>query len=164
MYVIARYNEDISWADDLNKFIVQKDVHLPNIGRESSSYLWYIINNYYSLNGKYQFRQGASYCHLRIDYSNLKESDHCILKCSDHNGLPDHPNLKIKEFADRIELNIPEILSFIAGAQFDVTTAQIYCRSLEWYKRVYEECMQGPDIILAPYILERLWQYIFTPF
>ena len=151
-YIIARYNEDISWSNNLNpKLIVQKDEHLPNKGREASSYLWYIINHYDNLEGIYCFRQGKAQTH---DVAYYKHT-------SDHNGSPDHPGLPIKAFSDRIQLDIPDQLKFTAGAQFDCPANKIKLRSLDWYKTVYSVCMSD-EFSQPAHILERLWKYIFN--
>ena len=151
-YVIARYNEDVSWCDDCDtKFIVQKDSHLPNKGREASSYLWYIINNYNTLDGLYEFRQG-------------KTNDHPISSFTyqcDLEGAPCHRGLKIKEFSQRLDLDIPDKLVFTPGAQFYVTTEQIKQRSLEWYINAYNLSMSD-EFDNAAHIFERLWKYIFN--
>ena len=59
--VIARYNEDLSWLNKIDKnikiTIYNKGnnninfpfIQLPNIGRESHTYLYHIINNYDNL-------------------------------------------------------------------------------------------------------------------
>lgn len=49
--VCARYNKDISFLDNLDyKYtIVQKDVDVPNLANEASSYLHYIIKRYENL-------------------------------------------------------------------------------------------------------------------
>ena len=55
--VVARYNEDIEWIADNNKIIYNKGILLninneyllENIGRESETYLHYIIDNYDNL-------------------------------------------------------------------------------------------------------------------
>jgi hypothetical protein len=57
--VVARYNESIQWLDPIKDacVIVNKgeslnipnEICIPNVGRESDSYLWYIINNYDNL-------------------------------------------------------------------------------------------------------------------
>lgn len=116
-YVIARYKEDVSWAKKFKKFIVQKDIHVPNVGREASSYLWYIVNNYYKLDDlvAYQFCQGRSHDH-KISFFNF---------CCDLSGNPHHPGLLIEKFAKKIDLNIPENLYFTVGAQFKVLGKQI---------------------------------------
>jgi hypothetical protein len=151
-YIIARYNEDVSWCDDFDtKFIVQKDVHLPNKGREASSYLWYIINNYNALTGLYEFRQGKTSDHPISDF---------IIK-SDLKGSPFHRDLKIKELSERLSLNIPDKLIFTPGAQFYVTTEQIKQRSLEWYINAYNLSISDEFDNVA-HIFERLWKYIFN--
>lgn len=63
--VVAYYNEDLSWIEHLQKeccinniLIISKkhqnhpkykSIHLPNVGRESHSFMWYIINHYDNL-------------------------------------------------------------------------------------------------------------------
>jgi hypothetical protein len=79
--VIARYNEDLSWLkkvpksikiiiynkglDDIEKIkgIKYNIIKLPNIGRESHTYLYHIINNYNKLADKTIFCQGDSIFH-----------------------------------------------------------------------------------------------------
>lgn len=148
-YVIARYQEDISWADNIDlKFVVQKDLHLPNLGRETSSYLWYIKNYYKDLNGIYQFCQGRPNDHQ------ISVFDHW----SDLNGLPHHRGLNIQDFANKINLKIPNTLNFTAGAQFKVSSLKIQLRDLEWYENAYVLSLDYP---LSAYIFERIWKYVF---
>jgi hypothetical protein len=82
--VIARYNEDLSWLkkipknikitiynkgkDDIENMKNLKNlkyniIKLPNIGRESHTYLYHIINNYDKLADKTIFTQGESTYH-----------------------------------------------------------------------------------------------------
>jgi hypothetical protein len=149
MYVIARYKENIDWANNVKKFVVQKDIHLPNIGKEASSYIWFIKNNYNKLTGMYSFRQGNPQPHKVgiFDY-----------KCN-HTGYPDHPGLQIKPLADLLDIKIPDILEFTAGAQFDVSADNIKLRSLEWYNKAYNLIME--EYPKSEWIFERLWKYIF---
>lgn len=149
MYIIARHNEDISWSTDVEKFVVQKDEHLPNVGREASSYLWYITNHYDTLSGEYTFVQAKKHEHLISSFN---------YNC-DLNGNPHHAGLNIKPFTEKLNLEIPETLHFTAGAQFNVTTDQIKQRTLDWYKNAYNISM---EVDQAPWILERLWKYIFN--
>jgi hypothetical protein len=147
--IIARYNEDITWSKGLNTFIVQKDEHLPNKGMETSSYFWYIIENYNSLKGVYKFRQG------NIKDHKIGVFDH---EC-DLDGSPHHPGLPIREIANKIGLKLPNTLQFTAGAMFDVTAKQIKERDLDWYKNAYKVSIEHPQ---APWVFERLWKYIFN--
>lgn len=136
-YIIAKYKEDTAWADDLNKVIITKDVELPNEGREVSSYLYFIINNYDSLKGNYVFCQGNPYDH-DPDFPELREN----IYTSDLNGSPDHPGLEIEKLAKMLELDIPDKLQFKPGAQFEVSAEQIKKRPLNWYKKAYEISMK----------------------
>ena len=84
--VIARYNENLEWlskfkdiaivynkgsyCSSLNKFNV---ISLPNIGRESHTYLYHIINNYDNLSERTIFFQG-------------KINDHKVLELEDYFG------------------------------------------------------------------------------
>lgn len=78
-FIIARYNENIDWLykckkntiiynkgkDDLNvSFNIEK---LPNIGRESHTYIHYIIKNYHNLPDIVVFSQGSIYDHYIYD-------------------------------------------------------------------------------------------------
>lgn len=73
--VIARWNEDISWSDMYTSVRTVYDkssesehlpastrgeiVKLPNLGRESYTYLWHIVNNYDNLAKVTAFTQGS---------------------------------------------------------------------------------------------------------
>ena len=77
--VIARYNEDLSWLENeftTEKIIIYnkgedditlpshlnyKIIKLPNIGRESHTYLYHIISNYANLAARTLFLQGDPY-------------------------------------------------------------------------------------------------------
>jgi len=76
--VVARYNEDLTWLNNspfskypvvcynkgLNENIevnnIKKIVKLPNVGRESHSYLYHIINNYNNLSDITIFLPGST--------------------------------------------------------------------------------------------------------
>jgi len=73
--VVARYNEDLSWLKNLpksikitiynkgNDDIEYSFIKLPNVGRESHTYLHHIINNYDKLADQTIFCQGDSIFH-----------------------------------------------------------------------------------------------------
>lgn len=73
--VVARYNEDVNWLKKVPKNIniilynkgkddIQfKFIKLDNIGRESHTYLYHIINNYDKLADKTIFTQGDPFSH-----------------------------------------------------------------------------------------------------
>ena len=72
--ILARYNEDVSWIDkvDVEKITIYnkgednlkyKYIKLPNIGRESHTYLYHIIENYDNLTELTIFSQGDPFFH-----------------------------------------------------------------------------------------------------
>ena len=77
-FVIARYNENLNWLDNLldpeqmKKVTVYNkgpdnvpgSIRLPNIGREAHTYLTHIINNYETLAEKVYFLQGNPVDHF----------------------------------------------------------------------------------------------------
>jgi hypothetical protein len=104
--VVSRYNEDISYLYHLKDIIIvynkgEDDINqnfnsikLPNIGRESHTYLYHIINNYDNLADKTIFFQG------KID-------DHKILDIEDYFGDDDFigkfDNLNINKLINKID-------------------------------------------------------------
>jgi hypothetical protein len=80
--VCARYNEDINWMaslipeniivynkgnDDLHIFPKEKQISLPNLGREGGTYIHHIINNYDNLADHTIFIQGNPVDHIMHD-------------------------------------------------------------------------------------------------
>ena len=66
--VVARYNEDISWTKKYQPNIIiynkgddhiDSSIPLPNVGRESHTYLYHIISNYNQLADRTVFVQGG---------------------------------------------------------------------------------------------------------
>lgn len=159
--VIARHKENIDWANGYDsRVIIQKDVDIPNQGRESSSYAWYIIQNYDNLPDNVTFCQGNPFEHIESIDTPFTEGivPHGRIYQSDHRGNPHHPQLQIAELAHELGIEIPEPLDFIVGAQFTVNKSLILKHSKEFYVKLYELANNYKD---APWILERLWLYIF---
>jgi hypothetical protein len=68
-FVFGRYKEDMtrtleSLPPNARVVIWTKDVEIPNIGREPSTYFRYIIANYDTLEGTYVFAQANPYPHV----------------------------------------------------------------------------------------------------
>lgn len=71
--IIAKYQEDVQWADDLDMDYIVYDKSceqvtgcqcLPNIGREGHTYLTHIVRNYTSLAPVNVFVQGDPFDHI----------------------------------------------------------------------------------------------------
>jgi len=84
--VVARYNENLDWINNLNKdiniFIYNKgekinsieNTSLPNIGREAHTYLTHIVNNYDNLDDILIFSQGNPDHIKNLDDFNLDDN------------------------------------------------------------------------------------------
>jgi hypothetical protein len=146
-HIIARFEEDISWSDGLDKFVVQKGEHVPNTGREAASWLWYIVQHYEELDGTYAFRQGeptGPYHGILWEGTLAKE-------------LADY-HYDIKPLADRLGVELPETLWYYLGSQYDVDAEVIRLRSKEWYE---DALICANTVEKGPWLFERLWPYIW---
>src|SRR5690606_9595889 len=103
-YVIARYKEDISWSDSLNRVVIQKDTDLPNLGREISSFLYFIVTNYERLEGEYIFCQGNPLPHAP-DVTTREFGKRVTCKAD---GSPQHKGLPIHEVCRALDLPLLE--------------------------------------------------------
>lgn len=171
--VIAKYNEDISWINSLDKshkvVIIDKLNNEPNIGRESHTYLKYIADNYESLSGQYIFCQGNPFAHCREFISKINIGSPLDffefgdrLLCNDIYGRPNHSNpLPGDKIWNSIFPSepIPDRLCFYCGAQFLVSADVIKSRPLSFYKHCLDIHYLIPE---APWIFERIWNKIFS--
>jgi hypothetical protein len=180
--VVARYQENLNWLEDLPyaRLVYNKGedldltcVKLPNFGRESNSYLRYIIDHYHEMDEHVAFLQGRPFDHcptLLEDLANYS-GELTLLgsrKVSDGLGRPDHGGLNVTEFAERIGLVPPsdEMYEFCVGAQFIVPRRYIHSKPLNWWKKLLElhdvetEPHRG-ELNKSPWLMERLWHYIF---
>lgn len=179
--VISRYNEDIDWVSKLEEINVTFDVYnkgnyinnsiqIENIGRESHTYLYYIVNNYNYLPDNVGFIQGNPFDHSPNMFSNIeiykKNKDDFmylsenIIKC-DLNGYPHHGGLNLFDFLKKIgiDYNYNEII-FGAGAQFIVSKEKILKHNVEFYEKILTFLNSTKPI--ESYKLERTWSIIFN--
>lgn len=88
--VVARYNEDIDWLkDEIHNCVIynkghalniENEIMLENLGRESDTYLNYIIDNYYNLPDVVVFTQARISDHY---ISNGNDDVNNLLKIKD---------------------------------------------------------------------------------
>jgi len=180
LYVIAKYKEDISWSDMLpNKIIYdksdeQKGISLPNTGREAGTYLRYIIDHYDQLPSHVVFLQGNPFDHM--EHTNISPSDSCQPYGKNLNTEPVdyYPGLHMREyFSQLFGRPAPQILEVSYGAQYIVPRECILRHPIEFYKKLqvmlkddsYDKAhyynTYDPET-LNPWIMERLWYYIFS--
>lgn len=152
--VVARHNEDVSWTKDYDAFIVQKDEHLPNIGREPSSYLWYIINHWGELRGEYVFLQGNPHEHCLLsnklrecrgkDFYWFKIFDRTNLVC-DMDGKP-YDLVDINKFLELIGIDYENNnIVFNGCCLFSVVADRIKRRPKSFYENLYNAIMDNPS-------------------
>jgi hypothetical protein len=180
MLVVARYNEDLSWVKDINiphiiynkgEEILDETLNikiLPNIGRESNTYLHYIIEYYNNLPENIIFSQGNPFPHCNnfkemIQNYELNNSVYNLshwMVTEDLEGRPHAYGYGMVPMLNN--LGIPLTVSnfiFPAGAQFIVNKKSILNKSLIWWK---ETLYKHDKNELSPWIFERLWPIIFN--
>ena len=119
--VIAKYKENVSWVENLkyNYIIYDKSKDVPNIGRESETYLKYIINHYNNLPDYVVFLQGNPFDHLlqpNIDYLNNEIS-----------------NIKQKEFVERARQRLQRLKDLEkAQEQLQMIRLRTVCKVIVW--------------------------------
>ena len=207
--VVARYKEDVKWLHDFNtpdyrillynkgELMNKNDlprnttqISLPNVGRESHTYLYHIISNYDELSPYCVFLQGNPFDHINklqgkaltnienklkqiIDIhvkSNAKTLYYFNLYYEPYNNFKE---LHIEQFTTTMDLSNSDKLSvFSNGAQYIVPRNLILKRDKQFYLYLLnllknDNNNKHPIYIpfeisnLNGYVMERLWPYIF---
>src|SRR4030095_4817813 len=145
---------------------MESAIPLPNIGRESHTYLAHIISKYHDLAPVTVFCQGDAPSHAP---NTIKTFEHglndfgflcnAFMEC-DLNGEPHHPGLPILSIWNNLFPNqtAPRKLLFGPGANFYAGRAAIRSRDLAFYRKALDVHSSEP---LAPWVFERLWFYVF---
>lgn len=176
--VVAKYTEDVSWVRELccNYVIYDKSKDIPNVGRESETYLRFILENYDNLPEYTVFLQGKPFDHLR------EWSVKFINKCINSISSPDVPvplnhleteshNLKartVQSFQALFDKEVPSKFVFPIGAQYIVPKSCILNRPKSFYELVRKVLVDTNDTreghhnsLVSPWTIERMWIYIF---
>lgn len=199
--VVAKYNEDIKWLlpfKDItiiyNKGInnINMDrfetIRLPNIGRESHTYLYHIINNYENLADKTIFLQGSIIDHKIFNLEDyFKENDFIgkldILKLDKFKNKIEHygkwkidyknGDMKICNYTPYdwitkiigIDMDMDgdiysDFINVVWGANFAVSKKLIHSKPIEFYENIIRhiDYHKNPE---EGHFLERSWYIIF---
>jgi len=161
--IIARHVENVEWTDRYDAFIVQKGEHLPNRGREPSSYLWYILEHWDKLKGHYMFLQGYPFDHCsdidgqieEIPFKWLGNHSHtCDMRASPQD------NIDLKKFIKEAQIErMVDQITFLAGCQFIVSAEQIKKRPREFYENLLK--LMDNEEERYPWAFERCVELIF---
>lgn len=201
-WVVAHYQEDLSWLLQVQSRVHlyskgNSDVHihpkrftsLPNVGRESHTYLYHICHHYYSLADITIFCQGTVSDHVVKKMSALAMEQKAITKCKD---LLPYTNLTVWRDWDGIQhyghwlqnqingtmlsseytpcafwtwvfnTTHPPFITMFYNGIFAVTRAAIHRHPLEFYTRLvqYLESLDHPDPEVG-HFFERFWYSMF---
>jgi hypothetical protein len=198
--IVARYNENIEWLkSEMSNCIVynkghrlhiENEIMLKNVGRESETYLHYIITNYDNLPDVVVFTQarisdhrGADNIHYLI---NMKNSALCNSKSQNfliHNDVgrcvnfdktwnlrksgyylkdnyKNNPITFLDWFKTNIHMHYPNPIYLYCNGIFAVKKENILNNPIEYYKRLIIEVNHHIDPAEG-HFLERSWYYIF---
>ena len=199
--VVARYNENIEWLkDEMNNCIIynkgdklniENEIMLENVGRESDTYLNYIITHYENLPDVVVFTQARISDHKGRDdvnyLINIKNealihsksqnvnvfSNRCTcfgekwnLKNDGTFYLNDNyknnrPIIFIEWFKDNINKTYPTPIHVYCNAIFAVKRELILKNPLEYYKKLILE-VNHHICSTEAHFFERSWYYIFN--
>ena len=193
--VVARYNEDISYLLSLNDILLIYNkgndniptycntIKLPNIGRESHTYLYHIVNNYDNLAYKTLFIQGKIIDHNILPVNDYFKEDDFIGKINtlniqllkikiNHKGkyLKELKQYDLKrskytpyEWINKIGINIDNKYEFniVWGANFCVSKKLIHKKPKIFYEDLlkYVEYDKNPE---EGHFFERSWYLLFN--
>lgn len=169
--VVARHEEDVSWLeqvpDDWQPLVVQKGVHLPNVGREASSYFWALhrLRNDLADDDLVCCVQGDPFAHCGDLLSELSKTTqsfrwlgHWKIDRCDGLGQP-HDVIPVKAYYERwFKRRWPGNVSFVAGAQFIVTGREVKRYPRSHYSYMRKEMSREK----APWVMERLWEQLLS--
>ena len=194
--VVAHYKESLDWLNIFRPetvLVYNKNnettrfttINLPNLGRESNTYLHHIIHNYDTLPDIVAFMQGKDdhlpAYKLRNYIKKMKETPSMLIEGDitmvHKSNIFLSPDGRIYTwqgkdlipaecgffswFQKYIDSKLPEFYPIIWGACFVVRRETIRAHSLEFYKRLYEQTLAG-DSVEVGHFFERTWGYIFT--
>ena len=205
--IIAYYNENIDWISNIDTnyndiYLYNKSgktlninpiinvIELPNIGRESHTYLYHIINNYSNLPNECIFLQGNPFDHsipeqelFKIINNTNNSTEKFIfltkfklfLEKNQDSTFKEHGFLNsfwqnehnlsscIVKIYNELYPNFTSTL-FAPGALFLVNKENIYKNSLEFYKKCLNILLNSENLTDPPegHAFERLWYYIFN--
>tara|TARA_Y100001968_G_scaffold331882_1_gene388079 strand:+ start:856 stop:1563 length:708 start_codon:yes stop_codon:yes gene_type:complete len=203
--IIARYKEDLSWLDpycsdykitvynkgpELSNHKFTKLLELPNVGRESHTYLYHIVKNYNTLDKYLIFLQGRIDDLYPITFSDpndyiqkIKKYGYAVrrlallgpLHWKDNLGIEldqkyksewnryriKRSNLGFREFSKSFFPQIPWLVATSYGGCFGVSRERVLTHPKSFYLKLLNILNNSSNPIEGHY-LERLWCYLFS--
>ena len=202
--IVSRYDEDISWLESYKDFniyiynkgsnletkISEKVYKLPNVGRESHTWLYHIIKNYNNLDsvniflqgrvddlGKMAYTNPRDYLEKTIKFGfsarrlgllgplhwkkNIGIEKDVRYKAKWENGEISRSSKGFRDFAKNLFPKIPIFVATSYGGCFAVTNQKIKKYDLSFYEDILTTLEKHPNPIEG-HFMERLWCYLFT--
>lgn len=199
--IVAKYNEDMGWLSKMNPIPIHvynkgEDtvIHgvrvekLPNIGRESDSYLRFIIANYDALPDYLLLVQGRPFDHMKgVDADNFQQKIDALISSRPTEIQPlfaewyieahNHfPAIRSREHYEYLfGKPAPTESVFCAGCQYIVPRESILSKPPEFYEQLHARIAKGECTYhrahyhicpfdassMDPWTFERLGAYIF---
>lgn len=190
--VVARYQEDLRWlrniAPQIRVTVYDKNqedfypraLRLPNIGRESHTYLHHIVTRYGTLSPLTVFCQGKPFDHAFDFRRTLRELARDPQQVADFRWLghivdtddargqrlfvpwsknPDGHELDLDAFHQELFGSPgPPKYVFQLGAQFAITSSLIRARPRDFYQNALQISTHFPE---AAHCFERTWDKVF---
>jgi len=198
--IVSRYNENIEWLkSELSNCVVYNkgdalhignEIMVENVGRESETYLRYIIHNYDNLPDVVVFTQARISDHKGSDdihyLINIKNEALCYTKSQNfviHNDVgkcihfdktwnvrpegyylkdnyKNNPITFLDWFKTNIDVNYPNPIYLYCSAIFAVKKEIILNKPIDYYKKLILEINHHNDPAEG-HFFERSWYYIF---
>ena len=181
--VVAVFNEPVDWIARWGSaaFVYVKNPNrvkevqerlpdatvqeLPNIGRESHTFLHHIVKHFHNLPSQLVFAQGNPWDHVdaqRFEEAVAQAAEFeplgKLFLCRD-DGCPHHCGLPLKQLFDEMFGVCQFQFKFVVGAQFVVSRARIHRFSLETFQALLDLHATQPSL---PWMLERCWLEMFA--
>jgi hypothetical protein len=167
--VVARHTEPLDWLNafpDWDPHIVQKDVDVPNVGREPASFLWG-MEQLYRCRGRIAFVQGGPFDHApnldqQLDQARAESGFSWLgdpSYVSEAEGAPWHHGLPVKaKLKEWFGIGWDGPVLFAAGGQFVIDAALLR----QWPREKYAALRREMAVGEYPWVMERLWKRFLT--
>lgn len=190
-FVVAKYEEDVSWVAALAPHRVtvydkggrgeEGGGRLPNVGREAHTFAHHVVERYDTLADVTVFLQGRPFDHMdRVGGVNdvATEADLRAAVASGRAFERTQPFCNSRRYFERTRLcnrtyallfdgEDPGDMYFSDGAQWVALRGDITCRPRAFYERLRAELSVprsgNMDGVVNPWTVECMWQFIFDP-
>jgi len=162
--VVARYNEDVAWTQELtceDVLIYNKnendaskyEYNLPNVGREGHTFFNHIVKNYSNLCDYTAFVQGNPFDHCgkiidlinKFDFSvSFKPLGNIITLGHISDNAPLYAVRRQMElYAEAIKFDLRFPVSMIQGGQYIIKKEIIHRNSLDFYQKIVDSLSES---------------------